>query len=192
MRAARLQPFPIGLAPFGARTRGAHIGHLGAGLDQQPGHQQFRALVARHGHARVDPVGFHRRLDRRQGLRLGGIDFRRRDIGRLADRLQPGRRAVKTHRRRAHHRPAGGMEFAHRRDVERMHRRHGHAIERGIQVAPLARRDCGATVSPIGASMAPTPTGSDGNNSPIRVTIGSSIARLRGRATGPCSASSRA
>jgi hypothetical protein len=100
----RREPFAVGVAPLRAGAGGADVGHLGAGLDQQPGHQQLGTLIARHGHA-----GFH--LARREGAadgrqRLRRVDLLGRDAGRLAERLEPRRRALDADRPRAHDRPS--------------------------------------------------------------------------------------
>jgi hypothetical protein len=70
-----------------------------------------------------------------------------------------------------------------------MDRRDRRAVERGIELAPFARRHHGPAARPSGSSIMPMPTGSAGNISPSSVTVGLSRRAARGACTGPASAS---
>ena len=139
MHAARGQPLAVGLAPLGARQRGADVGHFGTGLDQEACDQEFGTLVAGDGDARVDAAAGQGAGDRRQRGRLGGADLRLVDAGGAADGFEPGGGAVDADRAGTDDRTAGGAEFTHARRVEGMHRGDDVAVERRVQVAPLAR-----------------------------------------------------
>ncbi len=88
----------------------------------------------------MDGVGVERRADQRQGAGLGGIDFLRRHVCGGADCVEPCGRALHADWRAADHGAAGGFEFADRRRVERVRRGGDLAIQRGVEVAPLAGR----------------------------------------------------
>ena len=184
----------VRLAPFGARAGGADIGHLGAGLDQQPRHQQFRAFVAGDGDARVDRVGVQRRADRRQRLRLGGVDLRRRDTSAAAP-IASSQAAVPStpDRAGADDRPAGGARTrgstrcrtdAPRRRPRSRARHTGRAIR-----ARQLRRDGQAHRRQQRADARPDRPGT-ARRSARRCGVARSA--WRGRCTGPCSASRRA
>ena len=81
-----------------------------------------------------------------QRLVAGHIDLCLRNASRLTDVLQPVLRAFQTHRGRAHHGTTRGFEFAHAGGVERVNGCSHAAVERGVQLAPLAggyHRACG-------------------------------------------------
>ncbi|MCY1173530.1 hypothetical protein D9M73_136920 [compost metagenome] len=139
--APRDQPFPVGIGPDRARAGGADIGHVRAALDQQPRDQQFRAFIARHG----DPPGYGPRRERTanggQEAVLRRIDRVLRDAAGHADRIEPGGGALDADRGRADHAAPRRFEFAHAGGVKGVDRGDSGAIERRIELAPLARRD---------------------------------------------------
>ncbi len=72
---------------------------------------------------------------------LRRIDLLARDAAGRADGFEPGGRAVEPNRRGADDLAAGRLELAEAGSVERVDRRDRGAIERGIELAPFARRD---------------------------------------------------
>ena len=75
-----------------------------------------------------------------RALFFAGVDRRAGDTARLADGFEPGLGAVAADGCGRDDRATRANELAHARRVERVDRRHRRAIERGIQLAPLARR----------------------------------------------------
>ena len=139
MHAAGLQPRQIGRGPRRLRAGAAHIGDVRAALDQQTGHQELRAFIAADRHAALDRHARQRALDGRQPLVLGRVDLRLAHVAGLAHALQPGFGAVVAHGGGRHDGPARGLEFAHAGGVEGMDGGHGRAVQRRIELAPLAR-----------------------------------------------------
>ncbi len=82
-----------------------------------------------------------RGLDRGKQPVLRRVDVRAWDVAGLADRFEPGRRAIVTDRGRADHLPARRFEFANAGGVEGMDGRHRRAIERAVEFAPFAGRN---------------------------------------------------
>jgi hypothetical protein len=187
-----LQPFAVGVGPAGARAGGADVRDLGAALDEKAGDQEFGPFVAGQRDPAADRRARERAADRGKEAVLGSVDCSARDAAGVADGLEPGRRAVVADGGGADDRAAGRLELAYARRVEGVDRGDGGAVERGVELAPLAGRHdrpCGqAQRLQHGAD----PTGSAGNISPKSATVGRSLTPVRGAATGPCSASLRA
>ena len=139
-RALGLQPFPIGVGPLRSRAGRADIGHARAALDQQPRDQQFGTFIAGDRDAGIDRLCRQRRLDHRQEAVLGGVDLVAGDVAGRPDRFEPGLGAVMADRRGADDLPAGEIELAEARGVERMDRGDDRTIQRRIELAPFARR----------------------------------------------------
>ena len=126
-----------------AWARCADVAQVRAALDQQPADEKLRSFVAGKRHATPDWGLGERALYRGQQLVLRRVDEAASDSASLADRFEPGRRAVDSDGRRADDRTARRLEFADAGGVERMDGGDGGAIERGIELAPFARRNDG-------------------------------------------------
>ncbi len=140
LHAFGLEPFDVVCVPLGGRTGRAHIAHIGTAFDEQTAYQQLRAFVATEGDATRNRLLHQEPTHLREGLVARHIDLRLRDASGLANVLQPVLCAFQTHRGRTHHRAARSLEFAHAGGVERVDGCSHAAVERGIELAPLAGR----------------------------------------------------
>ena len=140
LHAARFEPFAVGIRPLRARGCSADVRHLGPAFDQQARHQQLRAFIARNRDAALDRHLFDCAAAGRNHRVLHAVDLRLRQAERVAQRLQPGSRAIRADRSRTDDRAAGGFEFADRGGVEGVDRGDDGAVERGIELAPFAGR----------------------------------------------------
>ena len=144
LHAFGFEPFGIVLAPRGGGAGRAHIAHIGAAFNQQTGHQQLRAFIAAQGDAAFDRLGREHAAHGAQGLVAGEVDFGLGHTHAVTNGLQPVVGALDAHRRRTHDGAACGLELADAGGVERVNGRHTAAVERGIQLAPLAGGHHGA------------------------------------------------
>ena len=140
--AVRLEPLAVGLRPGGSRAGGADVGHVGAALDRAGARPAARSPRSRETVMRpLIGAAASAPRDRRQHPVLGRVDLRsardaagRRRSRRAMPRCRRGRPAPS--RRPCARRP----ELADGGGVEGVDRGDGRAVERGVQLAPLARR----------------------------------------------------
>src|SRR6056297_2759945 len=155
LHALRLEPVTIGLGLWGLRAGRADIGHVGPALDEKPGDEKLRALVARKRDRALDGGGGERVPDRGEERILGGCHLFGGQPEGVADILQPFGGAVVAHGGRTDDGPAGGGEFAHRRGVERMDCRDRAAVEGRVEFTPFTAGDDRAHGETEGIEHAP-------------------------------------